>query len=230
MPKVYDEQRRKRRWSIFFKFLGFAYLTLLLGMAMDWGGESDHLPDGKKHTALVQLEGVIQSKGDASAEAVINGLQSAFEDKGAVGVVLLIDSPGGSPVAAGIINDRGFGCAPNIRKSLSTPVVEDICASGGYYVAAATDKIYIDASIVGSIGVLMDGFGFTGSMEKLGIERRLLTAGENKGFLDPFSPQNAEQKKYAQTMLDEIHKQFIDVVRKGRGARLERNAGNVLRA
>lgn len=216
------EQRRKRRWSIFFKFLGFAYLTLLLGMAMDWGGESDHLPDGKKHTALVQLEGVIQSKGDASAEAVINGLQSAFEDKGAVGVVLLINSPGGSPVQAGIINDEIHRLRAKYPKKPIYTVVEDICASGGYYVAAATDKIYVDkASIVGSIGVLMDGFGFTGSMEKLGIERRLLTAGENKGFLDPFSPQNAEQKKYAQTMLDEIHKQFIDVVRKGRGARLK---------
>lgn len=216
------EQRRKRRWSIFFKFLGFAYLTVLLGMAMEWGGEADHLADGKKHTAVVQLEGVIQARGDASAESVISGLQAAFEDKAAAGVILLINSPGGSPVQAGIINDEIGRLRAKYPKKPIYTVVEDICASGGYYVAAGTERIYVDkASIVGSIGVLMDGFGFTGTMDKLGVERRLLTAGENKGFLDPFSPQNAEHKKYAQTMLNEIHQQFIDVVRKGRGARLK---------
>ena len=217
-----SEQRRRRRWGIFFKLLGFAYLTVMLMAAFDWPGSSDGLVDGKRHTAMVKMTGVISNRGDASAEHVISGLQSAFEDKGTAGVVLLINSPGGSPVQAGIINDeirRLRGIHPDIPLYA---VVEDVCASGGYYVAAAADKIYVDkASIVGSIGVLMDGFGFTGTMEKLGVERRLLTAGENKGFLDPFSPQNAQHKAHAQQMLAEIHQQFIEVVRKGRGQRLK---------
>jgi protease-4 len=215
------EQRRRRRWGIFFKLLGFAYLTALLVLAVDWGG-GDRIGDGKEHTALVQMTGVIREKGDANAEHLISGLQSAFEDKGTKGVILLINSPGGSPVQAGIINDEMYrlrGKYPNIPLYA---VVEDICASGGYYVAVAADRIFVDkASIVGSIGVLMDGFGFVGSMEKLGVERRLLTAGANKGFLDPFSPQNGEQKSHAQQMLNEVHQQFIDVVRKGRGKRLK---------
>lgn len=216
------EQRRRRRWGIFFKLLGFIYLGVILAYVIDWGDSAERLGDGKKHTALVQLNGVIQAKGDASAERIISGLQSAFEDKGTQGVILRINSPGGSPVQSGIINSeitRLRGKHPNIPLYV---VVEDICASGGYYVAAAADKIFVDkASIVGSIGVLMDGFGFTGTMEKLGVERRLLTAGENKGFLDPFSPQDAQQKAHAKVMLDDIHQQFIDVVRKGRGKRLK---------
>ncbi len=215
------EQRRARRWGIFFKILGFGYLFFILGIALDWGGgEKKH--DGKNHTALVSLVGVIQAKGDANAEDIISSLQAAFEDKGTAGVVMRINSPGGSPVQAGMINDeirRLRGKYPDIPLYA---VVEDVCASGGYYVAAAADKIYVDkASIVGSIGVLMDGFGFTGTMDKLGVERRLLTAGANKGFLDPFSPQNAQHKEFAQAMLGEIHQQFIDVVKKGRGARLK---------
>lgn len=216
------EQRRQRRWGIFFKLLGFAYLAVVLAFVIDWGDSAERLGDGKKHTALVQLNGVIQAKGDASAERITSALQSAFEDKGTQGVILRINSPGGSPVQSGIINDeilRLRGKYPNIPLYV---VVEDVCASGGYYVAAAADKIFVDkASIVGSIGVLMDGFGFTGTMEKLGIERRLLTAGQNKGFLDPFSPQDANHKEHAQQMLGEIHKQFVDVVRKGRGKRLK---------
>ena len=215
------EQRRRRRWGIFFKLLGFAYLVALFAAFGGWGS-AERLADGKDHTALVQMNGVIQAKGDANAENVIAGLQAAFEDKGTRGVVLQINSPGGSPVQAGMIRDE----IVRLRKKYSaTPlyvVVEDVCASGGYYVAVAADRIYVDkASIVGSIGVLMDGFGFTGTMEKLGVERRLLTAGGNKGFLDPFSPQNAEQKTYALSMLDEIHRQFIDVVKQGRGKRLK---------
>ena len=215
------EQRRARRWGIFFKALGFGYLFVVLAIALDWGGgEKKH--DGKNHTALVSLVGVIQAKGDANAEDIISSLQAAFEDKGTAGVVLRINSPGGSPVQAGMINDeirRLRGKFPDIPLYA---VVEDVCASGGYYVAAAADKIFVDkASIVGSIGVLMDGFGFTGTMEKLGVERRLLTAGANKGFLDPFSPQNAQHKEFAQSMLGEIHQQFIDVVKKGRGTRLK---------
>ncbi|OHC70595.1 MAG: peptidase S49 [Rhodocyclales bacterium RIFCSPLOWO2_02_FULL_63_24] len=215
------EQRRGRRWGIFFKLLGFGYLALVLGLLVDWG-QADKLADGAKFTALVNLNGVIKAKGDANAEHVISGLQAAFEDKHTAGVILRINSPGGSPVQSGIINDeirRLRAAHPAIPLHV---VVEDVCASGGYYVAAAADKIYVDkASIVGSIGVLMDGFGFTGTMEKLGVERRLLTAGESKGFLDPFSPQNEHHKDHAKQMLDEIHQQFIEVVRKGRGTRLK---------
>jgi protease-4 len=215
------EQRRARRWGIFFKLLGFAYLAVLLGMLVDW---DEVQPEGEtnRHTALVELQGVIQAKGDANADDVVGALQAAFEDKHAAGIVLRINSPGGSPVQAGIITDEIRRLrAKHAGKPLYV-VVEDVCASGGYYVASAADKIFVDkASIVGSIGVLMDGFGFTGSMDKLGIERRLLTAGENKGFLDPFSPQNERHKAHAQEMLDDIHRQFIEVVRQGRGARLK---------
>jgi protease-4 len=215
------EQRRHRRWGIFFKLLGFGYLTVLLLFAIDWG-ESADLADGKKTTALVDISGVIQAKGDANAENVIAALQAAFKSKHTGGVVLRINSPGGSPVQAGMINDEIRRLRAAHPQVPLYAVVEDVCASGGYYIAAAADKIYVDkASIVGSIGVLMDGFGFTGTMDKLGVERRLLTAGQNKGFLDPFSPQNAEHKEHAQQMLDDIHKQFIDVVRKGRGKRLK---------
>ena len=217
------EQRRSRRWGIFFKLLGFAYLTVLLLIALDWRAQ-DGFTAGK-HTALVDIVGVIDPKGDASADRVTAALQGAFKDKNTQGVVLRINSPGGSPVQAGIIYDeirRLRGVYPNVPMYA---VVEDICASGGYYIAAAADRIYVDkASIIGSIGVIMDGWGFTGTMEKLGVERRALTSGENKAFLDPFSPVDEKQKRHAQSMLDEIHKQFIDVVRKGRGKRLHESS------
>ena len=215
------EQTRARRWGIFFKLLTFAYLTFILLMVIQWSGESELMSDGK-HTALVELEGVIDAKGDASAENINDALQSAFKDKNTQGVILRINSPGGSPVQSGIINDevrRLRGVYPNTPLYV---VVEDICASGGYFVAASADKIYVNkASLVGSIGVLMDGFGFAGSMEMLGVERRLLTAGGNKGFMDPFSPVDAKQKDYALAMLNDIHQQFIDVVKQGRGERLK---------
>lgn len=216
------EQRRARYWGIFFKLLTFAYVTFILLTALDWRGE-DGITGGK-HTALVTLDGVIEFKGDASAERISGALQSAFEDKNTQGVIMRINSPGGSPVQSGIINDemrRLRTLFPNIPLYV---VVEDICASGGYYVAAAADKIYVNkASLIGSIGVLMNGFGFTGVMEKLGVERRLITAGENKGFLDPFSPVEAKQKEFAQVMIDDIHQQFISVVKQGRGKRLKDN-------
>ena len=215
------EQRRGRRWGIFFKLLGFAYLVLILGVALEWG-QGDTVAKDAKFTALVNLNGVIKAKGDANAEDIIGSLQAAFEDKHTAGVILRINSPGGSPVQSGIINDeiqRLRVKHPDIPLHV---VVEDVCASGGYYVAVAADKIFVDkASIIGSIGVLMDGFGFTGTMEKLGVERRLLTAGVSKGFLDPFSPENENDKAHARQMLGEIHQQFIDVVRKGRGKRLK---------
>ena len=214
------EQRRSRHWSIFFKSLTFIYLFLLLFYAMDWiGDEASATGD---HTALIDIQGVIGSEDEVNADDVISSLQTAFDNKHTKGVILRINSPGGSPVQAGLINDE---IARQRKLHPSIPlyaVVEDICASGGYYIAAAADKIYVDkASIVGSIGVLMDGFGFTGIMDKLGVERRLITAGENKGILDPFSPVKPEQREYAQHLLDEVHQQFIDVVRKGRGQRLK---------
>jgi protease-4 len=215
------EQRAARRWGIFFKLLTFVYLTFILAVFVDWGGSAESLGDGK-HTALVELQGVIESRGDASAEKITSALQNAFSDKNTRGVILRVNSPGGSPVQSGIIYDemrRLRAAHPEIPLYV---VVEDICASGGYYVAAGADKIFVNkASIVGSIGVLMDGFGFTGTMDKLGVERRLLTAGDNKGFLDPFSPLDATQRAHAQTLLNEIHQQFIGVVKQGRGKRLK---------
>jgi len=215
------EQKRARRWGIFFKLLTFAYLTFLIVMVLDWRGDADRL-SGTKHTALVDIIGVIDSKGGASADNVTGALQSAFKDKNTQGVILRINSPGGSPVQAGIIYDeirRLRAKHPNIPLYA---VVEDMCASGGYYIAAATDKIYVDkASLVGSIGVLMDQFGFVDTMEKLGVERRVLTAGENKAFLDPFAPLQPAHVEHARKILGEIHAQFIDVVKKGRGKRLK---------
>lgn len=214
-----DEQRARRRWSIAFKLLGFMYLVAVLVAVVDWGTGAAHQ---ERHTAMVNLIGVIEAKGEANAENLVAALNSAFEEKNAVGVILRINSPGGSPVQAGIVNDEIRRLRKKFPDKPLYAVVEDMCASGGYYVAAAADKIYVNkASIVGSIGVLMDGFGFTGTMEKAGVERRLLTAGENKGFLDPFSPQAPQHKAHAQLLLDDIHKQFIDVVKAGRGNRLK---------
>ena len=217
-----QEQRRARHWSILFKVLTFGYLFLVLFLIMGWVGGKKDAALGGKHTALVDMYGVIAPDTMASAENIMGSLQQAFKDKNTQGVILRINSPGGSPVQSGNINDeirRLRVLHPSIPLYV---VVEDICASGGYYVAAAADKIFVNkASLVGSIGVLMDGFGFTGTMDKLGVERRLVTAGENKGFMDPFSPVNAEQQEYAKKMLAEIHQQFIDVVKQGRGARLK---------
>ena len=213
------EQRKTRQWGIFFKVLAFLYLFIVLFAFMGWMKGGDKVLG--KHTALVDLQGVISSE-EASADMIMSGLQSAFEDKHTQGVILRINSPGGSPVQAGQIHDEIKRLRAQHPKIPLYVVVDDICASGGYYVAAAADRIFVDkASIVGSIGVLMDGFGFTKAMDKLGVERRLLTAGENKGFLDPFSPSDPKQEAFAKTMLTEIHQQFIDVVRKGRGKRLK---------
>ncbi|MFH1043959.1 MAG: S49 family peptidase [Pseudomonadota bacterium] len=217
------EQRRARYWGIFFKLLTFAYITFLIVMVFEWRGDGDILADGR-HTALIELDGVIDAKGDASAEKVTAALQRAFKDKNTQGVILRINSPGGSPVQSGIINDEVRRLRGIYANTPLYVVVEDICASGGYFVAASADKIYVNkASLVGSIGVLMDGFGFAGGMEKLGVERRLLAAGENKNFMDPFSPVDPKQKEYALGMLNDIHRQFIAVVKQGRGKRLKDN-------
>jgi len=218
-----QEQRRARHWGIFFKVLTFGYLFFLLFLFMGWVGDhGDGGLSGSKHTALIDLNGVIAADSNANADNLMSSLQDAFGDKNTAGVILRINSPGGSPVQAGLVNDeirRLRTLHPEIPLHV---VVEDMCASGGYYIAAAADKIFVNkASIVGSIGVLMDGFGFTGTMQKLGVERRLMTAGENKGFMDPFSARNPKHEAFTKSLLDDIHQQFIDVVRAGRGKRLK---------
>ncbi len=213
------EQRTARRWRTFVRLSWLVFLAFLVWVAVLRGAPIPEV--STPHTALVEIKGEIASGGEASAEVVINAARAAFEDEGARAVVLLINSPGGSPVQAGIINDELRRLKAKHNKPMYA-VVEETCASAAYYVAVSADRIFVDkASIVGSIGVLMDGFGFTGLMDKLGIERRLMTAGENKGFLDPFSPQSERQKAFTQAMLDKIHQQFIDAVKKGRGDRLK---------
>ena len=214
-----EEQRATRRWKSFVRLAWLAFFVFLVWALMYRGAPSadKSLP----HTAVVEIKGEIAAGADASAEFVVAAMRAAFEDEGAQAVVLLINSPGGSPVQAGIISDEIKRLRAKHKKPVYA-VVEEACASAAYYIASGADKIFVDkASIVGSIGVLMDGFGFTGLMDKLGIERRLMTAGENKGFLDPFSPQTDKQRAYAQAMLDQIHKQFIDTVKAGRGKRLK---------
>ena len=220
-----QEQRRSRQWSALFKLLWFLFAFLVLAAMLGWVGRPDKDAAAMsvgRHTALVELEGVIAPESKASAEYVIKGLNRAFKDANTAGVVLRINSPGGSPVQAGYMNDeirRLRAKYPDIPLHV---VVQDLCASGGYYVAVAADRIYVDkASLVGSIGVIMGGFGFTGAMDKLGIERRAYTAGDNKDFLDPFVPENPQHRAHAQKMLDEIHEQFIKTVRQGRGQRLK---------
>ena len=213
------ERRNEQRWRVFFRL---AWLGIVLAVLWAVFVARNHVnaPAGP-HTALIEVRGEISADSEASAEGMVAAIKSAFEDSGAQAVVLRINSPGGSPVQAGIINDE-IRRLKALHKKKVYAVVEEMCASGAYYIAVAADEIYVDkASLVGSIGVLMDGFGFTGAMEKLGVERRLLTAGENKGMLDPFSPQNAKQTAYAKAMIDQIHQQFIKVVKDGRGARLK---------
>ena len=217
------EQRRARRWSIFFKLLMISYLFLIFFAFMAEKKGDTGLGLGN-HTALIDIKGVIADSAQANADTIITGLRAAFKDKNTQGVIIRINSPGGSPVQAGYVNDE----IGRLRKEYPDvpvyAVITDMCASGGYYIAVAADEIYADkASMVGSIGVLMDGFGFVGAMEKLGVERRLMTSGKSKGFLDPFSPQKEEDVKHIKGMLSSIHQQFIDVVKKGRGDRLKYN-------
>lgn len=220
------EQRRTRRWGIFFKLLTFAYIAVIFYIYSDASISNVHI--NEKHTALVELEGVIADNEKASADNIVTALRDAFDSKNSAGVILRINSPGGSPVQSGYIYDE----IQRLRKeNPDTPlyaVVTDICASGGYYIASAADKIYADkASIVGSIGVRMDNFGFVDAINKLGIERRTLTAGENKALLDPFLPENEKAKVHMQNMLTEIHQQFINSVKKGRGERLDTSTDDI---
>ena len=214
------EQRRARRWGIFFKLLTFAYIGVVLYMI----GEASltTVSVNEKHTALVELSGVIADKETASADHIVTALRNAFENENAAAVILRINSPGGSPVQSGYIYDEMRRLREENPDTHLYAVVTDICASGGYYIASAADKIYADkASIVGSIGVRMDNFGFVDAIEKLGVERRTLTSGKNKALLDPFLPENEETKAHMQNMLSEIHLQFIEAVKEGRGDRLD---------
>jgi len=218
-----NEQRRARRWNIFFRTLMLVWLFSLIAILYPATKEPFKKVTGS-HTALVEVAGVIAANTEANADSVITALRKAFENDQSKAVIVRINSPGGSPVQAGYINDEMIRLRDKYPDKPLYAVITDICASGGYYIAAAADKIYADkASIVGSIGVLMDGFGFVETLDKLGIERRLLTAGKHKGFLDPFSPQKEEEVKHIKTVLDSIHQQFIDAVKNGRGDKLVDN-------
>jgi len=213
------EQQTQRRWKSGMRLAWLLFLGVVVWLVFSFNspGNNTSFP----HTAMVTIQGEIGPGTEASAQNIMSSMRTALEDPGSQALILLINSPGGSPVQAGLINDE----ITRLRALHNKPiyaVVEESCASAAYYIAAAADQIYVDkASLVGSIGVLMDGFGFTGLMDKLGVERRLMTAGENKGFLDPFSPQTQPQRLHAQAMLNQIHAQFIDVVKKGRGDRLK---------
>jgi protease-4 len=218
------EQRRARRWGIFFKLALLSYfLIFIIAMSSDLS-DSSTASDADEITAVVDISGVIMDGAEASAEFVNASLQKAFEDERTKGVLIRINSPGGSPVQAGYINDEIYRLKAKYPDIPVYAVVSDVCASGGYYIAVAADEIYVDkASIVGSIGVRMDAFGFVGAMEKLGVERRLITAGEHKGILDPFKPIDAAEVQHLETMLAHTHTQFKNVVKEGRGKRLSNN-------
>lgn len=218
-----NEQRRSRRWRIFFLFLTFIYLSPLLLLSLDLGELKDfgQIESDTQHTALVKMEGVITSGENAGSESVIQGLNKAFEDDQTAAVILQINSPGGSPVQSADIYDEIIRLREEYSEIPLYAVVEDVAASGGYYVAAAADKIFVNrSSLIGSIGVRMDSFGLVGLIDKMGIERRLLTAGEHKGLLDPFLPEEPTQKAHLQQTLDHIHQHFIESVKEGRGERL----------
>jgi protease-4 len=218
--RVYlEEQRKAARWRWFWRIVWIG-----VALVMVWA-TLENVPAAKApsspHTALVEIRGEIGAETESNADNLLAALRSAFEDDGALAVVLRINSPGGSPVQAGLVNDEVIRLKALHKKKVYA-VCEEMCASAAYYIAVSADQIFVDkASMVGSIGVLMDGFGFTGIMDKVGVERRLMTAGANKGMLDPFSPRNPKQDGFAQAMLDQIHQQFIGVVRQGRGKRLK---------
>ncbi len=216
------EQTRARRWGVFFKSLTFLYIAILIGVAIVPDIKKEIGGNGKDHTAVIDIVGVIAEGQDVNAENVIKSLRAAVKDKNTKGIILHSNSPGGSPVQSAYIYDE----IKNIKKANPKlpiyAVVSDICASGCYYIAAASDKIFVSpASLIGSIGVLMDGFGFVDTMKNLGVERRLLTAGAHKAMLDPFSPSKAEENQYMQGLINQVHQQFITAVKDGRGNRLK---------
>ena len=215
-----NEQKKARRWGIFFKLLTFAYLTSILFLYTD--PTLTNVNTNAKHTALINLKGIIAEDKEASANNIVSALRDAFDDENTAGIIIKINSPGGTPVQAGYIYDEIVRLKKEHPDTPLYAVISDICASGGYYVASAADKIYADkASIVGSIGVRMDNFGFVDTLKKIGAERRTLTAGENKALMDPFLPINEKNQSHLKSMLDEIHQQFISAVKHGRGDRLK---------
>jgi protease-4 len=216
-----NEQRRTRRWNIFFRSMILLFVVMVFLTSLST--TRDGLERGK-HTALIDIEGVIAATTEASADNIVTGLRNAYKDDNTAGIILRINSPGGSPVQAGYVNDEILRLREKHPDIPVYAVISDICASGGYYIAVAADRIYADkASMVGSIGVLFNGFGFVDAIDKLGVERRLITAGEHKGFLDPFQPMKEEDRQHLEKLLGNIHQQFIDVVRRGRGDKLQDN-------
>lgn len=215
------EQRTARRWSIFFKTLVFIYLFIVGGMALYPKFSLEFMEGGSEHTAIIDIIGVIAEGEISNAEAIIIALREALKDINTKGVILNINSPGGSPVQASNVFTEIKRLKEKYPKIPIYSVITDIGASGGYYIAAATDKIYVNqSSIVGSIGVIMNGFGFVGMLDKLGIDRRLIVAGKHKAMLDPFSSLNEYEQKHIQTLMQDVHEQFINAVKIGRGNRL----------
>ena len=216
------EQRKARRWGIFFKIMFLLYITILFIAYLPGETTGKSALQVGKHTALVELSGVISAESDASADIIVTGMRDALEDKKSQALIIRANSPGGSPVQADYIYREIIRLREKYPEKPVYAVVTDVCASACYYIASAADKIYAnESSLVGSIGVLTDSFGFVGAMEKLGIERRLYTAGEHKGTLDPFSPERSEDVEHMNTLLKEVHQQFIDAVKAGRGERLQ---------
>ena len=213
------EKRRARRWNL---ALRLAWLAFFVTLAVLWADPPWLHPEtAGPHSALVEVSGVISDEGDASADRIVAALRAAFDDSGTAGVIVRVNSPGGTPVQAGYINDEIVRLRAMHPDTPLYAVIADVAVSGGYYVAAAADAIYASrSSMVGSIGVLMDGFGFVDAMDKLGVERRLITAGEHKGFLDPFSPAAEEELAHLRSMLGEVHDEFVGAVKRGRGSRL----------
>ena len=215
------EQTRARRWGVFFKSLVFCYLTIVLGVTLYPVLKKDMGIDSKEHTAVIDVMGPIAEDKDANAASIIESLRNAVKDKQTKGIILHSNSPGGSPVQSAYVYEEIRAIKKQHPDLPIYAVVSDICASGCYYIASATDKIFVNpSSLIGSIGVLMDGFGFVDVMQKLGVERRLLTAGAHKAMLDPFSPPKTDETKYMQGLLDQVHQQFISAVKAGRGDRL----------
>lgn len=218
---VHDESRKQRRWTIFFRLMTFAYLFLLLVLFLP-GRSGVSVPVSGEHVGIIDVSGVIADGADASADVIVTGLREAFDAKDSKAVILRINSPGGSPVQSAYINDEITRLRAKYPEKKLYAVIQDVAASGGYYVAVAADAIYAnESSLVGSVGVLMNGFGFPVLMDKLGVERRLHTAGERKGFLDPFTQEKPADVAHIKVMLDELHEQFIAVVKRGRGDKLK---------
>ncbi len=220
--ETHKEQKRARRWGIFFKVLIFVYIFAVLILLRASGQFNGAIDSQKEHVGLVDIKGVIASDSDANANAIVTGLRKAFEAKNSKAVILAINSPGGSPVQSGYVNDEIYRLKEKFPDKKVYAVISDLGASGAYYIAAAADEIYADkASLVGSIGVVASGFGFVDLLDKLGVERRQYTSGDHKAFLDPFSPQNPDEVDFWEGVLTDTHEQFIDVVKKGRQDRLD---------